>query len=334
MSNIRTAIVCMAANENLYIRDFVKWHVIIGFSKIFIIDNSPVNGEHMELILADYIKAGRVQIIRMCKNTPKNLQYLQMIVYTEMFNIFRSQFDWMFFIDVDEFVMLTGKAGTFNINEFLDNERFVDAEQIRFNWQCYGDNGKLYYDNEPVWKRFPNPMSDINKHDWAGPYPVNMTLKTAVRCTTEYANFIATGSPHYPMTPSKENAIVVSPSGKKRPVRRAVNFIDYELAFLAHYRTLTVTEYLYRRFNPYSLGNPTGAIHSEETLLKQFCVENEMTPAKQKIWDEYFDMIEREHPGLFKTENIQVMTRPSNDELLATLNDVRDVIIGKKIWNH
>ena len=36
----------MAANENLYIRDFVKWHLKLGFTKIFIVDNSPVDSEH------------------------------------------------------------------------------------------------------------------------------------------------------------------------------------------------------------------------------------------------------------------------------------------------
>ena len=324
----------MAANENLYIRDFVKWHIAIGFTKIFIVDNSPVNNERMDFILADYISAGRVQIIQMRKNTPKNPQYLQMIVYTAMYDIYHNYFDWMFFIDVDEFVMLTDKAGTFNIGEFLANERFNDAEQIRFNWQCYGDNDKLYYNDEPVWKRFPKPMADITKHDWAGNYPVNMTLKTAVRCTVEYANFIATGSPHYLLTPTKWNAVVMSPSGKKRPANKSVDFIDYEMAFLAHYRTLTITEYLYRRFNPYSLDNPTGAIHSKDALLKQFCVENEMNPMKQKIWDNYFDRIEREHPGIFDADNLQTLTRPSKEEILATLNDVQSVILGKKVWQH
>lgn len=60
MSNIKTAIVCMVANENLYIRDFVKWHLAIGFTKIFIVDNSPVNGEHPDFLLSDYIAYGRV----------------------------------------------------------------------------------------------------------------------------------------------------------------------------------------------------------------------------------------------------------------------------------
>ena len=46
MDNIRTAIVCIAANENLYIRDFVKWHLKLGFTKIFIGDNSLVDAEH------------------------------------------------------------------------------------------------------------------------------------------------------------------------------------------------------------------------------------------------------------------------------------------------
>lgn len=331
---MRTAIVCMAANENLYIRDFVKWHIILGFTKIFIVDNSPVNGEHMEMILADYIAADKVQIIRMCKNSPKNPLYLQMIVYTEMYNIFHNQFDWLFFIDVDEYVMLTDKAETFNINEFLAHERFKNAEQIRFNWQCFGDNGKLYYDNDPVWKRFQKPMSNITKNDWCGLYPVNGTLKSAVRCTTEYANFIVTGSPHYMMTPAGKNAVVMSPSGRIRPAMKSVNFIDYEIAYLAHYRTLTVTEYLYRRLNPQSLGNPTGAIHSPEILMKQFCVENEMTLQKQKIWDDYISNVERDYPGIFDKKNQQDMKRPSQEELQSIIIDVHNVILGKSVWSH
>lgn len=328
------AIVCIAANENLYIRDFVKWHIAIGFTKIFIVDNSPADSEQMDFILADYIAAGCVQIIELRKNTPKNPQYLQMIVYTVMYDIWHGQFDWMFFIDVDEFVMLTDNAETFDIGEFLAHKRFSGAEQIRFNWQCYGDNDKLYYNNEPVWKRFPKPMQDVNRHDWAGNYPVNMTLKTAVRCTVESANFIATNSPHYPLTPAQQSAVVVSPSGRQRPAYRSVNFIDYEQAFLAHYRTLTISEYLYRRFNPRSLGNPTGAIHSKDTLLKQFCVENKMNPVKQKIWDDYFAKIELEHPGLFDADNIRVLTRPSDEEILTIINDVRAVILGQKTWEH
>ena len=74
MDNIRTAIVCIAANENLYIRDFVKWHLKLGFTKIFIGDNSPVDGEHPDFILNDFIDTGQVEIIRLYrhnKNPPK-----------------------------------------------------------------------------------------------------------------------------------------------------------------------------------------------------------------------------------------------------------------------
>lgn len=258
----------MASNENLYIRDFVKWHLSIGFSNIIIVDNSPVNGEHMEFILADYIAAHRVNIFRMCKKGNTNPQFLQMIVYTEAYALFHHLFDWMFFIDVDEFVMMTDKSGTVKIYEYLQNDFLKDAEQIRFNWMCYSDNNQLYYDNRPVWVRFPKIMADINKHDWAGPYPVNQTLKSAVRCTAEYADFIATGSPHWLLTNNGENSVVVSPSGKRRPYNRAVDFMDYDYAFLAHYRSLTVSEYLHRRLNPDSLGNPTGAVHSKEVMLK------------------------------------------------------------------
>ena len=113
----------MAANENLYIRDFVKWHIAIGFTKIFIVDNSPVNSEHMDFILADYISAGFVQIIELRKTKRCNPPLFQMIVYTELYEELHNDFDWMFFIDVDEFVTFnSSNAGTYKIGEFLDRE--------------------------------------------------------------------------------------------------------------------------------------------------------------------------------------------------------------------
>lgn len=335
MSNIKTAIVCMAANENLYIRDFVKWHLAIGFTKIFIVDNSPINGEHPDLILADYISYGRVQIIKLCKTKICNPPLFQMIVFTELYEELHHDFDWMFFIDVDEFVSFKSNTETFNIVEFLERDCFKNAEQIRWNWMCYGDNDKLYYDNQPVWKRFPKPMQDFNKHDWAGAYPVNGSLKTAIRCTTEGVDFITLKSPHYPLTPTMQNAIVVSPSGKPRNWNKSVGKIDFESGWLAHYRTLTITEFLNRRLSAQALEQANGNVYSKESLLALFCVENVMTPAKQKIWDEYIERVEKEHPDIFSSDKRkQLTTNITSQEITILRNDIRDVVIGKKKWEH
>lgn len=152
---------------------------------------------------------------------------------------------------------------------------------------CYGDNDKLYYDSQPVWVRFPKPMQDVNRYDWAGAYPVNGSLKTAVRCTTERVDFITNKTPHSPITSTKENAVVVSPSGKPRKWDKTVGEIDFSEGWLAHYRSLTISEFLHRRLSAQALEQANGNVYSKESLLALFCVENVMTTEKQKIWDEY-----------------------------------------------
>ena len=325
----------MAANENLYIRDFVKWHIAIGFTKIFIVDNSPANSEHMDFILADYISEGYVQIIELRKTKECNPPIFQMIVYTELYEEFHNDFDWMFFIDVDEFISFNSNIGTYKIDEFLQREQFSNAEQIRWNWMCYGDNDKLYYNNEPVWVRFPKPMQDISKYDWAGAYPVNGSLKTAIRCTTKGVDFITRKTPHFPITSTMEDAIVVSPSGKPRIWYRSVGEIDYEAGWISHYRTLTISEFLNRRLSIQALEQASGNVFTKEALLALFCVENQMNPVKKKIWDEYMTRVEKEHPEIFSSEKRDKLeTTISQEEIMTLRNDIKDVIIGKKIWEH
>lgn len=331
-NDIRTAIVCIAANENLYIRDFVKWHLKLGFTKIFIADNSPVDGEHPDFILSDFIDSGQVEIICLYKHKG-NPQFLQMIFYSIVYEQHHHEFDWMFFIDVDEFVMFNGNKYT-DVSEWLSQEYLQNADEIRLNWMCFGDNDQLYYDNRPVWKRFPKPMADVNKNDWCGNYPLNGTLKSAIRCTAQIANFIATASPHWAAIDNNSNSIVVSPSGKQRPWNRSVGFIDYDVAYLAHYRTLTITEYLHRRIGKQFGAQATGCVHSKDVYLKQFTTENEMTLEKQAIWDAYFERFEREHPGIFDQKNLVGMTRPTDDELNKYISDVRAVVMGEAEWTY
>ena len=83
--NIRTAIVCMTANENLYIRDFVKWHLKLGFTKIFIGDNSPVNGEHPDIFDQENLVAMKL---------PSDEELEKYILYVR--RIIRGEAEWTY----------------------------------------------------------------------------------------------------------------------------------------------------------------------------------------------------------------------------------------------
>ena len=56
-------IVTICKNESRYLREFVAYHLGIGFDRIVIGDNNDVNGESYDALLNDYISEGNVQLI-------------------------------------------------------------------------------------------------------------------------------------------------------------------------------------------------------------------------------------------------------------------------------
>ena len=45
---IKVALCCMAKKENLYLREWVEYHLEMGFTHIFIYDNNDINEERCE----------------------------------------------------------------------------------------------------------------------------------------------------------------------------------------------------------------------------------------------------------------------------------------------
>ena len=286
---MKTAIFACACNENLYIRDWVAYHITLGFDSIIIADNSPQNGgEYPERVLGDFIESGKVKVFDFRKKEP-NPDLFQAALYTAAFWTFRELFDWIFFIDIDEFVTFNKNSGYNNVKDFLSLPEISQAEQIKMNWMCMSDNDQLHYDSKPVWIRFPKSIEPIDNPDWWGKVPVNYTIKTAVNCNkTTRADFISSMSPHFPITDSRENTVCISPSGKSIFWKSAVATLDYDVMFLRHYRTLTIEEFLFRRVLSQGDDNCMGGITGKETLKKLFCVDNKMTPEKEKIFDDFF----------------------------------------------
>ena len=53
----------IAKNESQYIREFVEYHLSIGFDSIIIYDNNEPDGERYNELLSAEISAGRVEIV-------------------------------------------------------------------------------------------------------------------------------------------------------------------------------------------------------------------------------------------------------------------------------
>ena len=125
---------CIAKMENNYIREFVEYYKRIGFDNICLYDNNDVNGEHFEAVIDDYIKSGFVII----KNI-RGKKLAQIPSYTECYNEYKDQYDWIAFFDIDEFLHIDNNL---SIKQFLSKDMYNDRgiNCIRVCWKQYDDS--------------------------------------------------------------------------------------------------------------------------------------------------------------------------------------------------
>lgn len=64
------------------------------------------------------------------------------------------------FLDFDEFIIIKNNK---SINDFLYDEKFDKCESILLNWEMYGDNDLVKYDNRTMIERFTKPAQKWNK---------------------------------------------------------------------------------------------------------------------------------------------------------------------------
>ena len=67
--------------------------------------------------------------------------------------------------------------------------------------------------------------------------------------------------------------------------------MDYTLSFIKHYRTLSIEEFLYRRFGRRGYADYASR-HNKEEIMQYFWDQNEWTEEKQKVVDDFFSRFE------------------------------------------
>lgn len=129
------AVICAIAKfEYDYIKEWVEYHLNLGFDKIVIYDNNDLDGEQYDDLLSEFIKKGKVEL-----RDVRGKRAMQRIVYNEFYH--EGKFDWVAIIDIDEFICLN-KEKYKNIKEFIKKKSNADA--IYLYWQTYGDSGKTF----------------------------------------------------------------------------------------------------------------------------------------------------------------------------------------------
>jgi hypothetical protein len=139
-------ICCIALNEEKYIDEWTSYHLKLGFSKIYIYDNSQEN------VLA-YLQSDKIHVTHF----PGKLR--QWESYNNFLQNYGMNHRWCAIIDCDEFIVLKKHS---NILDFL--QIHLQSGALGINWVLFGSNNHQVYTNEPVLKRFTRRQHDVNRH--------------------------------------------------------------------------------------------------------------------------------------------------------------------------
>lgn len=143
--SIKIALVCIAKNEDNYIQEWINYHLKLGFDRIFIYENDWDSNIENDKVTKIKISGVRKQL--------------------ECYNSFIKQnigkYDWVSFLDVDEFIVLKKHK---TIKEFISD--YSEFNGVGINWVLFGDNNlsDVVDNNHSVIERFTKRQKNPNPH--------------------------------------------------------------------------------------------------------------------------------------------------------------------------
>lgn len=138
-------ICCIARDEELYIEEWITYHLKLGFNRVYVYDNN--------LDKPLLIEKPRVTII------PFPGAHQQLPAYRHFHKYYGTLHTWCAFIDVDEFIVLRKHP---TITDFLRDH--CKSGAVNLNWFHYGSSGHLVYEDKPVLERFQLRSKTMNPH--------------------------------------------------------------------------------------------------------------------------------------------------------------------------
>jgi len=245
---MKVALIAIAKCEELYIKEWIDYHLSKGFDTLIIADNDD------ELILEKY-NSTAVKIEDYTK-----VEGVQTKAYTELFAKYRYDYDWIFFCDIDEFFVTEDGS---DVKSFLSSLP-QDVDTIRLNCKHFTDNDELDVvdGNYNVFNRFLTPISVDN----------DRFCKSFLNTKTNIGKQKICGHGVYDRKLKAVNA-EGNPCETDRKTRKVV----HKVAWVNHYRTKTIGEYIRQK---YDRGGANRNPHRYSMWQIYFSVTNTLTQEK------------------------------------------------------
>jgi len=167
IESLKVCICAIGKLENRYIREYAQHYKKYGVDKIFLYDNNDINGEKFEDVIDDYIKNGFIEVLNW-----RGKYQPQLKIYNDCYEKNNYNYDWLLLFDLDEFIHLYNYT---NIKLFLNQDKYNNCQEIFLNLVCHTDNNQLYYEDKPLYKRFPKK---VPKNKFEGQL---LSMKTMIR---------------------------------------------------------------------------------------------------------------------------------------------------------
>lgn len=150
-----SAVILLIKDENRYLKEWLDWHLALGFEHIYIYDNGATDRVQD---IVDIYDADTQQKITVTDWTGHH-GHIQQDAYNHFMTHYKTDVRWGLFIDSDEFLRFTDRE-TANVNDFLRN--YEDYTEIWGYEVEYDANGQEQYEDKPVRERFTR-QTDIRE---------------------------------------------------------------------------------------------------------------------------------------------------------------------------
>ena len=154
---MKVIIVAIAKMEQDYIEEWVKYHLHLGFDKIFLYDNE--DKPFYEKFLEKY--SDKLKVIHLPGNNyNKGVQYIALDNFTKN-HMLKDEISHVTHIDIDEFIVLKKHS---NIKEFINEYIKGGCGGIGMNWRFFGDSSLKTQTETSVLNRFTKTQIIGNQH--------------------------------------------------------------------------------------------------------------------------------------------------------------------------
>lgn len=132
---MNTAICAQIKNEERYLNEWLDYHLKLGIDHIYLFEDYG-SRSHASLVEGyDSVTLSTVKEFGVKNQYSPRTQYY---TYCKFLNDYRDEYDWIFFIDVDEFVTF---ARGYNLERIQKD--YKDFPALLLSWKNYGASGHI-----------------------------------------------------------------------------------------------------------------------------------------------------------------------------------------------